>query len=692
MPSPLPSVPEGRARSARDEARALLRDYGLGVPPGATLRDVEIVRYDVWGESETQRTRAVVFPRRPGEPAFALIDSWVPWPVHAFGPVVEPAVECERGVDMRARAMELHERIERRRRAAEDATGEVDRQDYDAEQAAWADVRRTCPWVAWPLLEDVGRHDLAERTTTDATSDALVRVGLSESLVFGRALTHYMQGLDVIARAEVDVAWRLSRELTTNEPAEGEPHSTNLSAFRVELERRAQAGPVPDPEVPEDGPVPESFVAPLVASLENVDARQQGQPGGIALSRDLRVDALIRVGEPAVPALLECLERDERWTRAVHFWRDFAPSSYTVLGVYEACYVALANILGEDFFDFGSTGGNLTNAQSRRVVAGNVRAYWERWRDAPPLERRWQVLLDDDRSPSEWAVAADWLTTGGPHHESTYAWSLGRRGPSPGESIRAERDVALRELLARRTSSAFAEDSDAACSLLGSALAWAGGPFDALVPVARACAEDDDCPCRDGIAERFGPLDPDLAMTWLRATPELFLWDWGSEERIARMIELLRHPGVVREASRRLRALDATKATDANLRRANSTTWVDLVWPLAAHLDAARAALRRGLASRAVVARLRLEQSLGSTFVVVARPDGYSSVVLPEPFEAPRDVRVSDFVAWRIAGRLGVRFSLGWSSERRDAAIADVRRRLARHPDPSVQPLADPNE
>ncbi|MCA9616758.1 MAG: hypothetical protein KC586_28560, partial [Myxococcales bacterium] len=326
------------------------------------------------------------------------------------------------------------------------------------------------------------------------------------------------------------------------------------------------------------------------------------------------------------------------------------------------------------------------------VVAGNVRAYWERWRDVPPLERRWQVLLDDTRSPSEWAVAADWLTTGGPLHESTYVWSFGRRGPSPGESIRAERDVALRALLARRATSVFAEDSDAACSLLSSALVWAGGPFDALAPVARACAEDDDCPCRDGIAEHFGPLDPDLAVIWLRATPELFLSDDSSAERIARLIELLRHPGVVRAVSRHLRALDAAKATDADLRRASSTTWVDLVWPLAAHLDAARAALRRGLASRVVVARLRLEQSLGSTFVVVARPDGYSSVVLPEPFEAPRDLRVSDFVAWKIAARLGVRFSLGWSAERRDDAIAEVRRRLARHPDPSVQPLADPNE
>jgi hypothetical protein len=699
----VPPSAERHAGSARDEARERLRAYGLGVPRGATLRDVEIVQYDVWGEAHTRRTRGVVFPRRPGEPAFALVDSWVPWPVHALGPVVDAAVECERGVAARDRALEHRERINRRRAAAEAAADEtVDdvseggslAEDFDAEQAAWDEVSRTCrPWIAWPLLDDLGHHELAERMASDATADALVRVGVFEPDVFERALTHYMQGLDVIARAELEVLSLESAESTQDDPSEREPHPTNLATFRAELERRANAGPIPEPEVPEDGPVPESFVTPLIASLENVDARQQGQPGGIALSYDPRVDALIRVGEPAVPALLECLEHDERWTRAVHFWRDFAMGSRTVLGVHEACYVALANILGEDFFDFGVTGGNLTNAPSQRAeVVRAARSHWERWREVPPVERRWQVLLDDTRSPTEWAVAADWLTTGGGLHESTYVWSFGRRGASPGESIRAERDVALRELLVRRAAAALDEDSGAACGLMGAALVWADGPFDALVPVARACVEDEDCECRDAIAERFGPADPALALAWLRVNSGLFLWDWDSDTRIARLVLLLRHPDVAREVSRRLRALDVAKATRTNLRHANATTWADLVWPLAAHLRAARAALGRALASNAVVAQLRLESHAGSPFAVVAHDDGFSSVELPEPFAAPRNVRVSDFVAWRIAGRLGVRFSLGWSSERRDAAIAEVRRRLARHPDPSVQPLPETAE
>jgi hypothetical protein len=45
----------------------------------------------------------------------------------------------------------------------------------------------------------------------------------------------------------------------------------------------------------------------------------------MGLASHCRVEELIRLGDAAVPALLEALENDERLTRSVHFWRDSSP-------------------------------------------------------------------------------------------------------------------------------------------------------------------------------------------------------------------------------------------------------------------------------------------------------------------------------------------------------------------------------
>ena len=49
-------------------------------------------------------------------------------------------------------------------------------------------------------------------------------------------------------------------------------------------------------------------IAYLIDSLQDVDARQDGQPGGVDLAGDFRVAALIKIGDAAVPALIDVLE------------------------------------------------------------------------------------------------------------------------------------------------------------------------------------------------------------------------------------------------------------------------------------------------------------------------------------------------------------------------------------------------
>jgi hypothetical protein len=145
----------------------------------------------------------------------------------------------------------------------------------------------------------------------------------------------------------------------------------------------------------------------LIADLENVRARQWGQPGGVSLADDAVVKDLIRCGDAAVEPLLDCLENDTRLTRSVHFWRDFAHRR-SLLGVHEAAYVALSGILQTSFFSTGSTGDDLSarGMEGRKEVAASVRAYWKEFAGVP-LEERWYLTLrNDGASPAAWLQAA----------------------------------------------------------------------------------------------------------------------------------------------------------------------------------------------------------------------------------------------------------------------------------------------
>ncbi len=92
-----------------------------------------------------------------------------------------------------------------------------------------------------------------------------------------------------------------------------------------------------------------AWVAALVIDLDQVAARQNGQPGGVELAFDEVVQELVRCGDDAVEPLLECLEHDERLTRSVEFERNFFPGRMPI-DVAEAAYVALCDILHTSSF------------------------------------------------------------------------------------------------------------------------------------------------------------------------------------------------------------------------------------------------------------------------------------------------------------------------------------------------------
>jgi hypothetical protein len=190
----------------------------------------------------------------------------------------------------------------------------------------------------------------------------------------------------------------------------------------AELRRRRAGGAVIAAEAIPALP-PERQVAAWIGRLQEIAVIQDGQPGGVDLAEAPEVQALIRVGEPAIPALLDCFENDTRLTRSVHFWRAHHQSR-TVLGVHEAALTAIMSILRTEFYSPGSTGSNVTSGGSNRRarLAAELRAYWEKFGKLTFDERMMAVLCDHQADPEARHEAALNLAT--PNAQPTYGTTV----------------------------------------------------------------------------------------------------------------------------------------------------------------------------------------------------------------------------------------------------------------------------
>jgi hypothetical protein len=189
------------------------------------------------------------------------------------------------------------------------------------------------------------------------------------------------------------------------------------SAIVADLERRQDkklSGKVPPTELPAEAAnwSKEKQTAFWIEQLDEVDARQWGQPGGISFHEDPRVIALIKLGDAAVPQLIDVIEKDKRLTRSVHFWRDFAPDR-TVIAVPEVALTAVMSILRVRAFDPASTGDNFTSRgeDHAKNTAAGLRKYWETYGKFPFDERMMKVLTDPRASTDARTEAASNLAS-----------------------------------------------------------------------------------------------------------------------------------------------------------------------------------------------------------------------------------------------------------------------------------------
>ena len=231
-----------------------------------------------------------------------------------------------------------------------------------------------------------------------------------------------------------------------------------LPEFVADQERRAweRAKPAAPP-----GEGPEARVATLIRNLDQVAARQWGQPGGVVLGESPIIKELIALGDVAVEPLIRDFRTDDRLTRSVGFHRDFFRNR-TILGADQAAYTALTGILKTT--NFAPPDPNRAGGPRRRdEVADEMLAYWRKNRAVPLVERWYRTLADDEAGPAAWLEAAGNIIQpenirtvpgGGPFSVTeTTPPAPGRRPRPRGEPLRAGHEPSVAALMARRVES-----------------------------------------------------------------------------------------------------------------------------------------------------------------------------------------------------------------------------------------------
>ncbi|HET6247612.1 MAG TPA: hypothetical protein VFE47_07945 [Tepidisphaeraceae bacterium] len=433
------------------DAAASLFDQGMADPRGLEYREVETGVGNVWaGDGGIVKTHAWAFPASatPGSQRFAV----------AWNGLVYPVVTVGEKADLKADV----DQIEKNSHSSSAAGSTNEAHNIAPDQAG---STRVC------LLIRLGEMSFAERlwkasASGDANDDDPYMSMANEWLFarFDRAVCAHMRGDDHLAAADCAELVRLKdavikegiRRKLIDVGDDGKPAGNSQAPDFLDGvpqlladEQRRIAQP-PRKRALDLGreafKTNDEWIAALVNDLDEVFQTQQSQPGGVDLGSDPVVAALIAAGDDAVEPLLNCFEKDTRLTRSVHFGRDF--SYYrSLIGVHEAAYVALCNILQESFFEIRSTGDDLSanGLDARQAIGKQMRDYWKAFHGLSLPERWYRILKDDKQDPQRWASAADNITQRQDENftrDSMFAWTLVEvHEYKPGEVLKLQGDV-----------------------------------------------------------------------------------------------------------------------------------------------------------------------------------------------------------------------------------------------------------
>lgn len=761
-------------------ATAKLFGQGLADPRGCEYREVEIMVGSVWGGVGRLKTHAWVLPSSsspsPYDPGYAV----------GWNGLVYPILSSGERANLRQDVLALVEADEKMR--AKWATESPNVPFYrfrHASAESYSLSHQSMLSLKVPLLLRLGEGELARKVWDAWTAGMSAEVDdnafhLKDPYLmfatewvwalFDRTLTEHMRGDDRLALLHVGslgrIRYLVEREAAARkvvppeyvQAAPGErpqpqylPFLEPLSALSYDqqvrqLERGELGGVISPLEKRSRHTVGASTsVGDLIRDLGEVSARQWGQPGGVSLSDDKVVQALIAKGDAAIEPLLWVIEKDTRLTRSVSFGRDFHYGRH-LIGVHEAAYAALLGILkisafGEEYdrADLATPG-----LKRRPALAARIRRYLNQ-HGGVPLEERWyRILADDGTTLEQWQQAAAGIVMPAsygdtPPQEVYSAVSRRRKGENValrGEALRQKSDPSVSQLLARRMDEVASRlggqdwyvQLKGARSFAAALSAWDGanrledlGRMTATLEKLYAAKEPNAASKRRVVLsdivglymERLTLHDPRAAAdyaAWLRTlrpddtnsnTISAFwpasLYPDSPEigEAVTRIFGDPSSPWVpIIGRSRRPGMVDTSKLLETGL----------------LNFPAFRARVLEGLADRTVVGTLRpraadpagtydpkVEYELKVDNLLAAavagdtqQPDAVVRFTigprsLAPSMSAPVSFRACDVYAWKLRGFEGAPWiELYWSEEARDSAVASSAKFLREHSGPFV--------
>jgi len=425
-------------------------------------------------------------------------------------------------------------------------------------------------------------------------------------------------------------------------------------------------------------------ISKLIEALDQVDATQDGQPGGVDLVSHPIVAELANIGAAAMPAIFDCMEKDKRLTRSVSFPRDFKVTR-NFIPVSSAAVAAYQRI-SEDF-------------DTMTATPAELRARWSKNAGLSPAERQFKIL-EEEGEGRQWRSAAAYMVEPTSMVRTSNSSWRGTEpkagGPPPamkGEPLRSRVNPSVTDLIKKRASDLIDSwkneghkkfDLDYALQLVSILNKWDhAAALDTAQLVSRVVMQDTDGRAIDqwphfATAIRVRVELGDRAAlseyaAWVKERP-LETYYSGSASAFEPLIRFRTEP-VMQQAAR-----DFAAHLKSNLPKAAGTNQIEgiLTTPLL-QLEPIRDLVLSLLSDNRKVGDVWIEKKT----VWISQPHGKGGRGLAEDArDVPKDGirqphRASDALAMTLLQRdRSIAFEPYWPVAKRDAALAKLRRMI----------------